>query len=106
MANVVFSGHVPADAGFSSPAPFPGPPGWTVFKMMQTEIYKITHNLHLKLPPNQLHVVVTPARDGVIAAVTGATADSFTVTLRLPNLAAVASNFDFVAVFYKKPLKG
>ena len=106
MANVVFSGHVPEDAGFSSPAPFPGPPGWTVFKVNQTEIYRITHNLNLKLPSNQLHVVVTPAREGVIPAVTGATANSFTVTLRTTNMGAVASNFDFVAVFYKKPLKG
>ena len=106
MANLVLSGHVPADAGFSAPAPFPGPTGWTVFKTMQTEIYKITHNLHLKLPQKQLQVVVTPARDGVIAAVTNSTADSFTVTLRLPDMAAVASDFDFVAVYNKKPLKG
>jgi hypothetical protein len=106
MANLVLSGHVPVDAGFNAPAPFPGPPGWTVFKKMQAEIYEITHNLHLKLPPNQLQVVVTPAKDGVIAAVTSSTADSFTVTMRLPNTAPVASAFDFVAVYNKKPLKG
>lgn len=106
MANVVYSGHVPQNAGFNVPASFPGPTGWTVFKMQQTEIYKITHNLHLKLPPNQLHVVVTPSKDAGITASVAHAADSFTVTLRLPNLGAVQSDFDFVAVYYKKPLKG
>jgi hypothetical protein len=106
MANLVLSGHIPANAGFSSPAPFPGPVGWTVFKKMQAEIYEITHNLHLKMPPNQLQVVVTPARDGVLATVTSSTADTFTVTLRLLNTGPVACDFDFVAVYNKKPLKG
>jgi hypothetical protein len=99
MSNV-YSGHVNANDGFASPAAFDGPTGWTVFKAQQTEIYKITHNLHLTNPAKQLHVVVMPETINVGVTISQS-ADVFTVTtLRHTNSAAVATPFAFIAVHY------
>jgi len=98
----VYSGHVKADDGFAAPAAFDGPPGWTVFKSNQTEIYKITHNLHLTNPSKQLHVVLTMETLDVQAQI-GQSADSFTLTtLKGPGHVAAQTNFTFVAVHYPK----
>jgi hypothetical protein len=100
MPGVVYSGHVNADDGFNQPVAFNGPPGWTVFKSQQTEIYKITHNLHLTNVDKQLHVVITTRDWGVVPSVAKA-ADSFTITMmRISQGGLPQSDFDFVAVHH------
>jgi len=102
MPGVLYSGHINADDGFSAPFHFNGPPGWTVYKSNQTEIYKVTHNLHLTNPHRQLHVVVTTKEWGVDPQL-GHGADSFTITMmKMPQIAPAQTDFDFVAVHYPK----
>jgi len=102
MPGVLYSGHINASDGFSAPVPFYGPPGWTVYKLQQTEIYRVIHNLHLTNPHKQLHVVVTTADFDVVPAV-GHFADWFVVTtMKMPQLAAAQIDFDFVAVHYPR----
>lgn len=99
MSNV-YSGHVNANDGFTSPVPFDGPAGWTVFKAQQTEIYKITHNLHLTNPARQFHVVVMPEMVNVGITISHS-ADVFTLTaLRHTDGAPLATPFSFIAVHY------
>jgi hypothetical protein len=101
----VYSGYIGAQQGFSAPAPFAGPPGWTVFKQQQTEIYVVQHNLALVRPEAQLHVTVT-AHATFVLPVVSVSSNSFTVstwqlwagTPQAP--APIQSDFMFVAVFY------
>ena len=102
MASVTYSGHIDANDGFSQPAPFAGPPGWTVYKMQQTEIFKVTHNLNLTNPKKQLHIVVTPCTSGILPAVTSHTANDFTITMLTAQNAAAQTDFSFVAIYYRK----
>jgi hypothetical protein len=99
MSNV-YSGHVNADDGFTNPAPFDGPAGWTVFKAQQSEIYKITHNLHLTHPSKQLHVVVMPETVNVGITISQSP-DAFTLTARRhTDGATLATSFSFIAVHH------
>ena len=100
MPGIVYSGFVQEDQGFSAPVPFNGPPGWTVHKSNQTEIFRITHNLHLTDPDRQLHVVVTSKKWSVMPSVQKL-ADAFVVTMMvMPAQASSKTDFDFVAVYY------
>jgi hypothetical protein len=102
MASVTYSGHVNANDGFTQPVPFAGPPGWTVFKSQQTEIYKITHNLNLTNSQKQLHVVITTNTPGILPSVAQA-ANAFTITMTSLQGALPQTDFDFIAVHHPKP---
>jgi|GEM_PF-2544219 len=97
----IFSGHVAAGAGFTAPAPFDGPAGWTVFKNGQTEIYEIHHNLHLSNPAKQLHVVVTSMSALVLTTVQSLAADKFVISaLTSDSGAATETDLMFTAIYY------
>jgi len=96
----IFSARIPADAGFNTPQPIPGLPGWTVSKKQQTEIYVITHNLHLKDPAQQMHVVASPMDVNTVLIVQNVEHDSFTISTWTPNVAAKQSAFMFIAAYY------
>lgn len=96
--SAVFSGYVGANEGFDGPVTFKGPKGWTVNKLTQTEIYVIRHDLKLKSPKSQLHIVATPADATANLAITSLNKNSFTVTVLSSNdLAAMATDFMFIA---------
>jgi len=94
----IFSAKVNAGDGFSSPVPLADLPGWTVYKSEQTEIYIITHNLNLSNPERELHVVATSMDPRAHVVIGGLTANSFTVSAWTSDLAAIATDFMFVAV--------
>ena len=54
----IFSASIPETAGFASVDPVAGLPEWSVDRQGQVAIYKITHNLHLTQPQEQLKVFV------------------------------------------------
>lgn len=103
----VYSGYIRAQQGFDAPEPFDGPPGWTVFKQQQTEIYVVQHNLALSHPEAQLHITVT-ARNTFVLPVVSVANNSFTVstwqlwagTPQAP--VPTQSDFMFVAVWYSR----
>jgi len=102
MANPqIFSGYIKANAGFSTPAPFDGPSGWTVCKNGQTEIYQIRHNLHLVNPAKQMHITVTSMNAVVLPTVQSMSSDGFVITtLRSDSGAADESDLMFIAAYY------
>lgn len=102
MKQIIFSGRVNANDGFNSPVPVHGPSGWTVDKKLQTEIYEITHNLGLTDPEEQLHVIVTAMKSGVVINVEDVTANSFRVSTWIGDTAPTDSDFMFIAVYYRK----
>jgi hypothetical protein len=93
----IYSGFITKGQGFDGPVPFDGPAGWTVNKMQQTGIFKITHNLKLD-QPHKLRVVVTPAKPFTTASVESITADSFTVSVWVPGGAEAHTDINFIAV--------
>lgn len=101
MTQTIFSGRVNANDGFDSPAPVHGPSGWTVDKQQQTEIYTITHNLDLADPEDQLHVAVTAMGTDVVATVEEVAANTFRVSTWFDQQLPIASDFMFVAVWYR-----
>lgn len=101
----IFSGNIRAQQGFDGPTAFDGPPGWTVDKQQQTELYIVTHNLQLPNPDEGLHVVVTTKTQFVIPIVSVGK-NSFTVTTwqlwaGMPQAPApAATDFMFMAAHH------
>ena len=55
----IFSASVPENAGYTSPAPVAGLPGWTVDRMgQQNAFYRVTHNLGVSYPGVQQKIFV------------------------------------------------
>ena len=98
----IYSGYIGENVGFSAPAPVTGSSGWTVFKMNQTEIYEVTHNLGLTHPKEQLHVVVQPMKYKVIADIQ-VDENSFTIsTWWSDSGGSTNSDLMFIAAYYPK----
>lgn len=93
----VYAGFVGANDGFSGPAPFDGPSGWTVDKMSQTEIFKITHGLNLQ-NPHELKVTATTTNPKTVANIESMSANSFTVSVWTVNETPASTAFQFIAV--------
>ncbi|BES69258.1 hypothetical protein RE428_02760 [Marinobacter nanhaiticus D15-8W] len=94
----LYSAKVNAGDGFDSPAPLADISGWTVSKMGQTEIYKITHNLGLSDPERDLHVVATSMSAGVDVIVSSLDENSFTCSAWGAETTPTQTDFMFVAV--------
>lgn len=94
----LYSAKVNAGDGFDSPAPLADIPGWTVSKMGQTEIYKITHNLGLSVPERELHVVATSMSAEATVVVSSLDADSFTIAAWGDQTTPTQTDFMFFAV--------
>lgn len=58
-SQTIFSAKINKHDGMDTPKNIEEIPGWSVFKMEQTEVYEITHNLNLEFPEKELHVVAT-----------------------------------------------
>ena len=98
---IIFSGYIEENEGFDSPSPFNGPPGWTVYKSTQTEIYQVFHNLELYNPENQLHVVVQTIKPATISAIDNLGKNDFTISTWLSaHEASVGTNLMFIATYY------
>ena len=98
----IYSAKINAQAGFDSPEPIPGLPGWTVWKQQQTEIYKIQHNLGLTSPETQLHIVATAMEINTILILQNITSNDFVISIWTPNnQAPKQSDFMFMAAHYR-----
>jgi len=96
----IFSGHLNASDGMSAPVSFDGPSGWTVYKMQQTEVYQVRHNLNLSNPSAQFHVTVTGMTTWALPIVQSMSADTFNIVCRRSdNGGAMESDLMFVAVY-------
>ncbi|MCF6235986.1 MAG: hypothetical protein L3J70_06380 [Gammaproteobacteria bacterium] len=99
-----YSAYIDKHQGFNSPEPIPNIEGWTVWKMEQTEIYKITHNLELTNPEHQLHIIATPMNANTILIIDSVASNEFTISTwrsdsgRLDDRFTTASSFTFIAV--------
>ena len=97
---IIYSGYIEENEGFDSPSLFKGPPGWTVYKSEQTEIYEVTHNLELDNPENQLHVVVQTMKTFTISDVR-LKKNSFIISTWLcVHEAPVSTSLMFIATYY------
>lgn len=94
----LYSAKVNAGDGFDAPAPLADISGWTVSKMEQTEIYKITHNLGLAEPERDLHVVATSMSAEATVVVSSLDADSFTISAWGEQTTPAQTDFMFFAV--------
>lgn len=98
---IIYSGYIEENEGFVLPSLFKGPPGWTVYKSNQTEIYQVIHNLELSNPESQLHVVVQTIKHSTISAIDKLAKNDFTISTWLsPHEASVSTSLMFVAIYY------
>lgn len=94
----IYSAKVNAGDGFDALAPLTDISGWTVFKMGQTEIYQITHNLGLSDPERDMHVVATSMSAGVDVIVSSLAENSFTISAWGEETTPTQTDFMFIAV--------
>jgi hypothetical protein len=96
-ASSLYSAKVNAAEGFSAPVALADLPGWTVFKMEQTEVYVITHNLDLTNPEREMQVVATSMNPEARVVVNNMRKNSFTVSAWTQDLSPIQTDFMFIA---------
>lgn len=97
----VVSAKIDAAQGADTPAPIADIPGWEVFKMEQTEVYEIRHNLGLSEPERDMHVTATSMTAGVAVVVSPLKENSFIVSAWGENQTPRQTDFMFIATYYE-----
>jgi hypothetical protein len=96
----VYSARIERNQGYSTPEAIPEISGWTVWKQEQSEIFIIQHNLGLRNPDRQMHIVATPVSRHVELVVGPVESNQFTISSYVPGGGPALSTFMFIAVHH------